>query len=120
MRRILGVLLLLVFALPLVAPALGQTAQKKLLLCCLKGGAHHCTDAAAQAGPSGPAMRSHCPAWDNPAATGYTANWMDAGSPSASSDLAAGPLGLRQVEEEDGVALDRTHPQRGPPVASSL
>jgi hypothetical protein len=122
MRRFLSCLLLLVVAFPLVAPALGQTAQKQLLLCCRKGGAHHCAEAAGTAAESmpSPALRAHCPAWGSQPASGDTATWIDAGACLPNAELAIAPLSLRPVAPGYRMAPDRSRQQRGPPAAIRL
>jgi hypothetical protein len=67
-RRLLSFALLLVFGLPVVAPALGSTAdaQTGLPACCRRNGAHHCTKtpeqlAAMLHGDHFAAVQSKCP-----------------------------------------------------------
>jgi hypothetical protein len=68
MRRLLSFALLLVFGLPVVAPALGPTAdaQTGLPACCRRDGMHHCTKtpeqlAAMLHGDQFAAVQSKCP-----------------------------------------------------------
>lgn len=117
MRRILSTFLLLFLALPLVAPALGQTAQQRLLLCCRKGGAHHCiTSATTEDGLPAPSLRAHCPATPSPAISGHASTWIAAsGQPSGiASDIT--PLRIRQVEAGYRISFHRSRQKRGPPA----
>lgn len=68
MRRLLSFVLLLVFGLPVVAPAFGATANAETSLpaCCRRNGAHHCVMTPEQIealrhGTQFNAVRSKCP-----------------------------------------------------------
>ena len=117
MRRILSIFLLLVLALPLVAPALGQTAQQRLLLCCRKGAAHHClTSATTEDGLPAPTFRAHCPATPSPAVSGHASSWIAATreADSTATDVAA--MHVRQVEAGYRISFHRSRQKRGPPA----
>jgi len=117
MRRILSMFLLLFLALPLVAPAFGQTAQQKLLLCCRKGGAHHCiTSATTEDGLPVPALRAHCPATPNPAATGHATDGISDSADQTSISAPIGLLRIREVEAGYCVSSYRSRQKRGPPA----
>jgi hypothetical protein len=121
MRRILSMFLLLVFAFPLVAPALGQNTQKRLLLCCRKGGAHHClASMTMEDGQPAPAFRAHCPACSNPAVTGHGASWMNVSVQSSGTEQAVTSLRIRQVEAGYRISSYRSRQMRGPPTAILL
>jgi len=114
MRRILGFLLLLVLALPLVAPALGQPAQKKLLLCCLKGGAHHCMTAAPT--DATPTLRAQCPACPNQAVAGHADTCIAVQPTQRAASEAVAPLAIRQVEAGYRISFHRSRHKRGSPA----
>jgi len=117
MRRILSIFLLLLVAFPLVAPALGQTAQKRLLLCCRKGGAHHClTSATTEDGLPAPTLRAHCPATPNPAVTGHASSWIASSNQLSSIASDVSPLRVRQVEAGYRISFHRSRQKRGPPA----
>ena len=66
MRRSLSILLLFVFGLGPLAPALPQHDHTSLPACCRRAGAHHCAMAAETQADSSPripvfARPSHCP-----------------------------------------------------------
>lgn len=118
MRRILSIALVLLMTLPLVAPALGQTAQQRLLLCCRKGGAHHCVASAMmEDGSPAPTLRAHCLVESKPAVTTHADNGMiGAGNVSvASAEIS--PLRVRQVEAGYRVSFHCSRQKRGPPMA---
>ena len=117
MRRILSIFLLLLMALPLVAPALGQTAQQRLLLCCRKGGAHHClTSATTDDGLPAPTLREHCPATPNPAVAGHAASWLIGNASIRLTSDVITPLRIRQVEAGYRISFHRSRQKRGPPA----
>ncbi len=117
MRRILSILLLFVFALPLVAPAMSQTAQQRLLLCCRRGGTHHCvTSATMEDGNPAPTFREHCPANPQPTASGQAATWIMGNEASHNVAAIISPLRIRQVEAGYRVSFHRSRQKRGPPA----
>jgi len=117
MRRLLSIALLFVLALPLVAPALGQSAQQRLLLCCRKSGAHHCiTSATTEDGLPAPTFRAHCPACPQSAVTGHAAGWMIGSAASAAAVAQVNPLRIRQVEAGYRISFHRSRQKRGPPA----
>jgi hypothetical protein len=63
MRRALSISLILLLWLPALAALMPGDADARLPFCCRRQGAHHCAEAAAQSGASGPAFAapSHCP-----------------------------------------------------------
>ena len=69
MRRILSLVLLAAFGLPVAAPAftLGQDVESSLPACCRRHGAHHCTMGNMQrAADSAPVASSRCPSYPQP------------------------------------------------------
>ena len=113
----LSIALVLLMTLPLVAPALGQTAQQRLLLCCRKGGTHHCVASAMmEDGSPAPTLRAHCPVDSKLAVTTHADNGLiGAGNVSvASAEIT--PLRIRQVEAGYRVSFHCWRQKRGPPM----
>ncbi|HVV45274.1 MAG TPA: hypothetical protein VHC72_08700 [Bryobacteraceae bacterium] len=61
MRRLLASLLLVVFSLSLISPALASAAKSNLPACCLRNGKHHCEMAAEVSTHGKPGLRASCP-----------------------------------------------------------
>ena len=117
MRRILSIALVMLLTFPLVAPALGQTAQQRLLLCCRKGGAHHClTSATKEDGSPAPTLRAHCPADPNPAVTAHAADGMIGAGQATLASTEISSLRVRQVEAGYRISFHRSRQKRGPPA----
>jgi hypothetical protein len=123
MRRLLSFALLLVFGLPVVAPALGPTAEAEINLpaCCRRNGAHHCTKtpeqlAAMLHGNQFNAVQSKCPCCPS-APINLHQQTMALHSPGsrliAFVSLAAK---CRQAKAWARVALAGARHKRGPPV----
>jgi hypothetical protein len=115
MRRILSILLLLASTVPLVAPALGQTAQEHLMLCCRKGGAHHCMTEETRT-DGAPMLRAHCSACPDQAVAGHSETWMAGTDMESATCDAFAPLRIRQVEAGYRISFHRSHQKRGPPA----
>jgi len=74
MKRILSILLMLVFGLGPLAEALPASTESRLPACCRRHGAHHCamkTQALSSSAPS-LALPSHCPYFPGPMAASTT------------------------------------------------
>jgi hypothetical protein len=123
MRRLLSILLLAAFALPLVAPllALAQDPDAGLPACCRRHGQHHC--ARLDAGHNNSAHRfvAVCPAWPQravPSPVGSHHFVSRASSAAVSLQISFSvtaqfctPVVARQ---------ECLHPKRGPPPVISL
>jgi hypothetical protein len=126
-RRLLSLLLLAVFSLPLILPALalGQGPDSNLPACCRRDGKHHCMMSAEEMqrllnGIKASAPHSHCPLY--PAAI-TPLRHVDLAVPSAAPALV--PI-LRvtavDLRADSGIraALDNPHHPRGPPRSTIL
>ncbi len=122
MRRLLAILLILVFGLPLISPlfALGGTDESKLPACCRKNGAHHCTMsdeqvAALTNGTQLPSLRSHCTMFPNAStAVNHQPLSFDRAALLFAEALSH-PALHRQTEAWARVALAGARHKRGPP-----
>ncbi len=105
--------MLLLLALPLVAPALGQMAETRLLLCCRKGGAHHCMGGM----PSDtPMVHQRCPVLPSTSMAAHAGGWI-VGSGAVDTDGAqVAPMTVRQVEAGYRISYYRSRQKRGPPA----
>jgi hypothetical protein len=128
-RRLLGIVLLLLFSLPLIAPAFGldaTTGGSSLPACCRRNGAHHCMgnmergDAATIPGVRIGPVPSRCPAW--PAViTQVKHGDLSLHAVSLNfAEIVSHPSAHIQTEARARVALDRSRHKRGPPSLSLL
>jgi len=116
MRRLLALLLLAAFGLPVAAPAfaLATTADIHLPACCRRNGAHHC--AAMMANPSsGPAFSAICPHFPQPSATSPTNASAALTSPSPNIVHLITLTATQQAETQRRISRERSRQTRGPP-----
>jgi hypothetical protein len=118
MRRLLSILLLVAFALPLVAPllALAQDPYAGLPACCRRHGQHHCTMLDAGRDSSAHRVVAVCPEWPQravPSPTGLNHFIGRASSSPVALRTSLSPPRSREVPSL--TALERLHPKRGPP-----
>jgi len=124
MRRLLAILMLCVFGLPMATPLLAATADRDagLPACCRRSGAHHCSRTMGRTselsqGSRFAAPRESCPNY--PAAT-TSVRHNEASLLTASPFLARH---LSQPSQENDLpsrltsALDQSRHERGPPLA---
>jgi hypothetical protein len=121
-RRALSIVLLLLFSLPLISPALALTdiSDANLPACCRRNGAHHCTKITSPANSSGSglsfsAIPPRCPAY--PAAV-TPVRHGDLSFHAASlifAGIVSHPVIKPQTEARARVALDLSRQKRGPP-----
>jgi hypothetical protein len=104
--------MLLLLTLPLVAPALGQTAHQRLLLCC-RMGAHHCVTTAIS---DAPMVHERCPAVSQASVAGHEAGWMAADAYPAEHGTSVEAFKARQVEAGYRISFHRSRQKRGPPA----
>lgn len=123
MRKLLSILLLATFALPLLAaiPALASTPESRLPACCRRGGAHHCMlsaeqIAALEQGQHFTTPRMTCPMC--PRATAPAQQQVLFLQPSATfyAAISSHPAQFQQVEAWARVALAGARHKRGPPA----
>ena len=121
-RRVLAVLLIALFGLLAVSPALSADPESNLPACCRRAGKHHCALAAFGA-PSGPAFQSgsRCPYFpgslvttSRPAASATVFSVAIFAPPASYSAM--------QCAAAAGATLSpgRSHQKRGPPSVLSF
>jgi len=118
MRRACASLLLLVFSLPLIAPALASLPDdSQLPACCRRGGKHHCAMSMEVNVPSRyHVVQETCPF----SPFGHTPLLQPHAfallNPQALAGFAAGPAAVvRTAEAGYRISADRTRHKRGPP-----
>lgn len=121
MRRTLATLLVLVFGLPLVAPAfLSVASRSELPACCRRNGAHHCAMSGMSVPPQYRTVSSNCP-W-------YPAGHLRLMMPHAVATQSAAVARyvahpaevVREAEAGYRISCERTRQKRGPPRPSAL
>jgi hypothetical protein len=123
MRRLLSILLLAAFALPLFAPglALAQDPDAGLPACCRRHGQHHCTMLRAQRDSSTHYVVAVCAAWPQRAIAPSLLIHSFVGRVSSSSVYLAINFSPADCTHRHRAAtLDGAHLQRGPPRSTSL
>jgi hypothetical protein len=126
-RRALGIVLLLLFSLPLISPLLALSAgsEANLPACCRRNGAHHCMKVmqpaeTSDSGATLSAIPPRCPAF--PAVVTqvrhgdlslHTASLIFAG-------ILSHPTVKPQTQARARVSLDRARQKRGPPALNLL
>jgi hypothetical protein len=119
MRRLLSILLLAAFALPLVAPllALAQDPDAGLPACCRRHGQHHCTMFADGRDNSAHRVVAVCPAWPQRAVPSPIGSHHFVGRlSSAAISLRASCSATQPFEVRRLNTRERLHPKRGPPT----
>lgn len=125
LRRLISILLLAVFGLPLALPlfAQGGLDEAGLPACCRRTGAHQCAMSMAerpQAAPHSPTVSTpaeHCPYCAQAPATVHPDSFAAAPTDALFADLACLPAVHAQTESRWRSARDRSRQKRGPPVA---
>jgi hypothetical protein len=118
MRRLLSILLLAAFMLPMIAPvlALAQGSDAGLPSCCRRHGEHHCTMLDGEQNSAAHRIVAMCPFYPQRQAAYLTGAhplalqprpqiWMFAEEPACSAS----------AETHHPIARDRSHCERGPP-----
>lgn len=121
-RRLLSFMLLLVFSLPLIPPALAlaQGPESNLPLCCRRNGAHHCAMMMHRNGTPAPgtnfaAIPQRCPAYP---ALVTPLRHVDLAAPAASAafaEIVSHPAIHAQTKARARISLDCARHKRGPP-----
>ena len=133
-RRILSILLLVFFGLPVVAPLLAMTtdAEAGLPACCRRNGAHHCSmmnmgtgrHISSSPGDSGTphlaVLTEKCPYTPQAPATAHPDLLALDPSSAIFAEIVSHPNGVAQTESRRRISQDRSRQKRGPPVALSL
>jgi hypothetical protein len=123
MRRALASLLLAIFSVPLIAPALSADAELNLPECCRRGGKHHCAMMMDQAPVTGVSLRSiqpRCPLY--PGAPATPAGEFVAVLKSSRTIFGAAashPAICVRTKAGYRVSFSRSSQKRGPPVVLS-
>jgi hypothetical protein len=119
MRRLLSILLLAAFALPLVAPmlALAQDQDAGLPACCRRHGQHHCTMLDAPGDSSAHRVVAICPAWPQRAIPSPVGSHHFVARTSSVTISLRADFSMHQPSGTGHLAVcERLHPKRGPPT----
>ena len=127
LRRLLPILLLVVFMLPLFAPllAFGQGKGADLPACCRRNGKHHCALgmaeksqlAAHDTAPKWAAPLDRCPYCPASLASGQLHETFAAPPAQAFyAQISSHPAGVAQTESRRRISRDRSRQKRGPPT----
>ena len=124
MRRALATLLLVVFSLPLIAPALASTPDDaQLPACCRRHGKHHCAMYREMGRMPSPfvVISEKCPYTPFGHAPFVVPHPLAAPTRHALALAAPGPAALvRAAEAGYRISADRTRHKRGPPQPLAL
>ena len=123
MRRVLSILLLAAFALPLVAPllALAQDPDAGVPACCRRHGQHHCAMVDSGRDNSAHRLVALCPAWPQRAVLSPVGSrHFIPGTSSAAASLRNYSSLPPQFYAARQTARERLHPKRGPPSVTRL
>ena len=124
MQKLLAILLLALFGLPVVSPlfALGTGVDAGLPACCRKSGKHHCMMSMgerSQLGQDDPALSSlpeKCPYCPGTTAATRPDVLTGASAEAILASLVSDPAGVAQTESKRRIARDRSRQKRGPPA----
>jgi hypothetical protein len=124
MRRALGMLLLVVFSLPLIAPALAPAPDESALpACCRRNGEHHCTmtGMTATIPPRYRSVSAKCP-FDPFAGFGLMLPHAFSAQAALTTIAQAGGTAALVRDAETGyrVSYHRARQKRGPPSLLTL
>jgi hypothetical protein len=122
-RRVLSIVLLLLFSAPLISPLLALTASSEMNLpaCCRRNGAHHCMMKAqptesSSAGINLSAIPQRCPAYPAAVTPVRHGNLSVHAASLIFAEIVSHPAIKIQTEALARVALDRARQKRGPPT----
>ncbi len=121
-RKLLSILLLATFALPLLAaiPALASTPESRLPACCRRAGEHKCMLSAEQIaalehGQHFTTPKSTCPMFPKAVAPAHSETYALTPSAAFFAGVSSHPAQFQQVEAWARVALEGARHKRGPP-----
>jgi len=118
MRRILAILLLATFGLPVAASALAlaqDAGSPHLPACCRRNGAHHCAMLAASKGA--PVVSATCPSFPRPSATAPATSSAALVPPTPATLLQRTIFTASQrAETQRRLSRERSRHKRGPPT----
>jgi hypothetical protein len=121
MRRLLAILLLAAFGLPVAAPliASGQDLQTNLPICCRRNGVHRCTTMTGAERSNQPTISAHCANFPQQGvpAPHLTLTALIATQPSIRLPLAELSAPAR-AETQRRISRERSRHKRGPPAAT--
>ncbi len=121
-RRTLSILLLLLVAMPLLAPLFAAQAAATLPVCCRRAGAHQCAGgdmmmrAMSDTGRTLSIIRTKCPAFPKAVAATLLQPALFSQVQSRFAAIVAHPCGQPQTEARYRIAFSRSRQKRGPPV----
>jgi hypothetical protein len=119
-RRITGVLLLLLLTIPSVTPLFARSAQADLPACCRRSGKHHCAEHMQMPDSNQTQFRSAgmtCPMFPARLATpGHSPQILPTNSQSFYSAVVSHPAIHAQTEISYRICWSRSQQKRGPPV----
>jgi len=126
LRKLLSILLLAVFALPLVSPlvTLRTDAESGVPACCRRNGKHHCLvnmaehAEAAQHGVYFTAPAEKCAYCPSAVAAAHPSLLAAGISAAVYASLVSHPVGDAQTESKRRISHDRSRQKRGPPALS--
>jgi hypothetical protein len=122
LRRLCATLLLALFGLPLILPAIRVESEAKLPACCRREGKHHCgmPDTARQQETPGAAIREKCSVYPGASAIpAYSNATLLNATLAFYSSLVKHPAVQSQTEALQRISFSRSRQKRGPPVLSS-
>lgn len=123
-RKILSILLLAIFGLPLVVPlmAFGADGDAGLPACCRKNGKHHCTQSVGERsqfdhlGTGFSRLPEKCPYCPGAIVAEYSGVLAAPASAAIFASLVSQPTGIAQTESKRRISRDRSRQKRGPPA----
>jgi len=121
-RRITGVLLLLLLTSPLVTPLFARNPQTDLPVCCRRNGKHHCAEHMQMPAPEGTQFMSSgmkCPMFPVRLATpGHSPQILPINSQAFYGAIVSHPSIHTQAEISYRICWSRSQQKRGPPVVA--
>jgi hypothetical protein len=131
-RRILSILLTIVFGLPMVSPlfALQGSPASNLPACCRRDGKHHCMLAMDGAAPASaaqpdsisarrfgaPMLSERCPFGSKAMPGNVHPDWTPDTTDAVFAGLISHPSQVAQTESRYRISADRSRQKRGPPA----